>query len=93
VYAQEVKQRIELPYLQLALTKIWEAEGGSAATALREATLVTRIGGVGQIVRNHVKSIMGTLNAREQALCAKVFDRLVTAIGGNDSRHRRPKRE
>ena len=80
--AQEVKQRIELPYLQLALTKIWEAEGGSAATALREATLVTRLGGVGQIVRNHVKSIMGTLNAREQALCAKVFDRLVTAIGG-----------
>ena len=61
--AQDVKRRIELPYLQLALMKIWEAEGGNAATALREATLVTRLGGVGRIVRDHVNSVMGTLDA------------------------------
>ena len=72
---------IELPYLQLALTKLWNAEGGAEATAIRESTL-DRLGGVGRIIRDHVDTMMGKLAAREQALCAKMFDRLVTSIGG-----------
>ena len=76
------ERRIELPYLQLALTKLWTAEGGAAATVLGEATLVGRLGGVGRIVRDHVKGVMGTLTGAEQALCARMFDRLVTPIGG-----------
>lgn len=77
------KQRgVELPYLQLALTKLWAAEGGAAATALREPTLVHRLGGVARIVRDHVNDVMRNLSADEQALCARLFDRLVTAIGG-----------
>jgi hypothetical protein len=73
---------IELPYLQLALTKLWIAEGGAEASAIRESTLVDKLGGVGRIIRDHVATVMGKLNAREQALCAKMFDRLVTSIGG-----------
>jgi formylglycine-generating enzyme required for sulfatase activity len=73
---------IELPYLQLALTKIWAAEGGKNATILHESTLVGRLGGVSTIVRDHVKGVMSTLAPGEQTLCAKMFDRLVTAIGG-----------
>ena len=77
------ERHIVLPYLQLALTKIWEAEGGPAATALRTDTLVsnTRLGGVRRIVSDYVKDVMGTLAPREQQLCARIFDRLVTDVG------------
>jgi formylglycine-generating enzyme required for sulfatase activity len=78
-------QRIELPYLQLALAKLWAAEGGATASALREATLIGRLGGVGRIVRDHVNDVMGKLPADQQALCARLFDRLVTPIGGKIS--------
>jgi hypothetical protein len=37
-------QPIELAYLQLALTKLWAAEGGANATALRETTLTNELG-------------------------------------------------
>jgi hypothetical protein len=76
------ERQIELPYLQLAMTSIWEAEGGAAATALRESTLVTLLGGVSKIVRNHVNDAMKTLDVKEQLLCSKAFDRLITPIGG-----------
>jgi hypothetical protein len=76
-------RRIELPYLQLTLTKLWAAEGGLAATALRESTLTeeARLGGVRRIVRDHVRTVMESLTPEEQALCARIFDRLVTGIG------------
>jgi formylglycine-generating enzyme required for sulfatase activity len=80
--SSDVKQPIELPYLQLALTKIWSAEGGTNAAILRESTLVSQLGGVSKIVRDHVNGVMNTLTPDEQALSAKMFDRLVTAIGG-----------
>jgi tetratricopeptide (TPR) repeat protein len=76
------ERRVELPYLQLALTKLWMAEGGAGAVALHESTLNDRLGGVGRIVREHVNGVMKNLGVDEQALCAKMFDRLVTALGG-----------
>jgi hypothetical protein len=75
------KQPIELSYLQLALTKLWSAEGGAKAAALREATLIGELGGVRRIIRDHVNSVMGGLTPEDQTLCAKLFDRLVTGIG------------
>jgi hypothetical protein len=77
------ERRIELPYLQLALTKLWEAEGGMNATVLHEATLSApdKLGGVQKIVRSHVNSVMSSLTDKEQELCARIFDRLVTGIG------------
>ena len=77
------EQPIELSYLQLALTKLWTAEGGTEATALRETTLTDdmKLGGVRRIIRDHVNSVMGGLTAEDQTLCAKLFDRLVTGIG------------
>jgi NTE family protein len=74
-------QPVELSYLQLALTKLWTAEGGPKATELRESTLTHELGGVRRITRDHVETVMGRLNPEEQALCAKLFDRLVTGIG------------
>ena len=72
---------IELPYLQLALTKLWEAEGGIVATSLRAVTLGQQLGGVRKIVRDHVNKVMDTLSLDEQQLCSKTFDRLVTGVG------------
>jgi formylglycine-generating enzyme required for sulfatase activity len=74
---------VELPYLQLALIKLWQAEGGSAATVLHESTLTdkAKLGGVSRIVRDHVNGVMNGLKPEEQALCAKMFDRLVTPLG------------
>ena len=73
---------IELSYLQLALEKIWEAQGGAAATALRTVTLTERLKGIGEIARRHVEEVFGDLHEEDQALCTIVFDRLVTPSGG-----------
>ena len=72
---------IELPYLQLTLTKLWFAEGGGNATALRAETLTKKLGGVQQIAREHVDRILSGLTTEEQALCADIFRYLVTSSG------------
>jgi hypothetical protein len=66
--ASAKERRIELPYLQLTLTKLWWAEGGPAASALREETLMG-LGGVQRIVRDHVNTVMSRLSDAEQDLC------------------------
>jgi hypothetical protein len=72
---------IELPYLQLTMTKLWAAEGGGNAKALRVETLTNKLGGVQQIAREHVDRILSALTAKEQALCADIFRNLVTSGG------------
>ena len=74
--------RVELAYLQLALERIWEAEGGAEAKALRTSTLTERLKGIGEISRRHVEDVLGKLPEADQELCATVFDRLVTPSGG-----------
>ena len=74
--------RVELAYLQLALEKIWEAEGGATATALRTDTLTERLKGISEISRRHVEDVLSKLPEADQAVCATVFDRLVTPSGG-----------
>jgi hypothetical protein len=73
---------IELPYLQLTMTKLWTEEGGREATRLRLQTLTTKLGGVQQIARNHVDGILSELTLKEQSLCAEIFRYLVTAGAG-----------
>jgi tetratricopeptide (TPR) repeat protein len=72
--------QIELPYLQLTMTKLWDAEGGRSATKLRLDTL-TQLGGVQQIMRKHVDDVLRALPETDQALCADVFRYLVTPSG------------
>jgi WD40 repeat protein len=74
--------RVELAYLQLALERIWEAEGGAEAKALRTSTLTERLKGISEISRRHVEEVLDKLPEADQALCATVFDRLVTPSGG-----------
>ena len=73
--------RIETAYLQLALTKLWDACGGPKATALDAATF-DALGGAKDIARQHLERVLGELAPEERELAATLFDRLVTPGGG-----------
>jgi WD40 repeat protein len=72
--------RIELAYLQLALERIWTAEGGPRATALRKSTL-DKLKGVREIARRHVEEVLDPLPRHSKKVCRVVLDRLVTRSG------------
>ena len=73
-------QRIEAPFLQLVLTRLWDEERRQGSNRLRHATY-TALGGAKRIVRTHLDRQMSVLSWREKAIAAKVFDRLVTPSG------------
>lgn len=77
---QGAGERIEAPYLQLVLTRLWEHETQAGATLLRHATLES-LGGAAKIVANHLKDTMRSLSTDEQAMAAHFFDRLITPSG------------
>jgi len=66
---------IETPYLQLILTRLWEASAQSSI--LRRETL-DRLGGAESIVRSHLDGALSALSAREQEVAARIFHHLVT---------------
>ncbi|MEP7200697.1 MAG: WD40 repeat domain-containing protein [Chloroflexota bacterium] len=83
--------RIETPYLQLVMTRLWDEEtaprtspptpllAGEGRT-LHLATL-TRLGGAQNIVRTHLDAVMAALPQNEQEIAARVFHHLVTPSG------------
>ena len=72
--------RVEAPFLQLVLTRIWEVERAAGSTVLRLATL-TRLGGAERIVRTHLDQVLASLSRRERDVAAKAFRFLVTPSG------------
>ena len=72
--------RIEAPYLQLVLERLWEVERGQGEHALRLATL-ERLGGGAQIVGDHLRRAMRELTSDEQATAAAIFHQMVTPSG------------
>ena len=78
--ANDVEERVEAPYLQLVLTRLWEEEARAGSAALRLATLA-RLGGAARIVRTHLDQVMSKLPSADQSLCARFFDRMVTPSG------------
>src|SRR5581483_6413683 len=72
--------RIEAPYLQLVLTRLWEEERRRRSRLLRRSTL-TALGGAEQIVRSHLDRVMARLTAGEQEDAAAIFHYLVTPSG------------
>jgi CHASE2 domain-containing sensor protein len=79
--------RIETPYLQLVLTRLWEEERRRGSRTLRAETLAD-LGGAGAIVRRHLDDALGTLGAKEQAAAARLFHYLVTPSGTKIAHHR-----
>jgi WD40 repeat protein len=72
--------RIEAPYLQLVMTRLWAAEQEQGSRVLRAATLEA-LGDTTAIVATYLDNIMAQLSAAEQTLAAACFNRLVTPSG------------
>jgi WD40 repeat protein len=69
--------RIEAPYLQLVLERVWEAEHESRSSVLRAATL-RRLGGAEAIVSAHLERALGALPPREAEIATSALRFLVT---------------
>jgi Novel STAND NTPase 1/WD domain, G-beta repeat len=72
--------RIEAPYLQLVMQRLWEEERAAGSEVLRVGTL-DRLGGARQIVEDHLEGAMAELTAHEQDVAARLFNHLVTPSG------------
>lgn len=77
---EEGDGRIEAPFLQMVLTRLWNEETGTGSRLLRLETL-NRLGGSGRIVRTHLDGVMGALSGEQRLIAARLFDRLVTPSG------------
>lgn len=69
--------RIETPYLQLVMTRLWEEESKAGSRALHVETF-KRLGGAQQIVRTHLDKTMNRLADSERQVAARAFRFLVT---------------
>jgi WD40 repeat protein len=72
--------RIEAPYLQLVMQRLWDEEHAAGATILRAAT-VDRLGGAQHIVEEHLEGAMAMLTAEQKDVAARIFNHLVTPSG------------
>jgi hypothetical protein len=73
-------ERIELPFLQLILQRLWQAEMAKDSMCLRLSTLES-LGGVGHVVRSHLDQVLELFSPPEKLVLVTVFDRLVTPSG------------
>ena len=76
----EDEARIEAPFLQLVMTRLWQEEIGSGSRALRLATL-ERLGGAEKIVQTHLDEVMKRVPPQASDMAAAVFRFLVTPSG------------
>ena len=72
--------RVEAPYLQLVLTRLWAEERSLGSRVLRLESL-ERLGGAERIVRTHLDATMGGLPRTDQDVAARAFRYLVTPSG------------
>jgi WD40 repeat protein len=72
--------RIETPYLQLVMTRLWDEEMRAGSHLLRLATL-DRLGGAGEIVERHLDAAMRALPPTQQDAAVRIFHHLVTPSG------------
>jgi WD40 repeat protein len=77
---EATEDRIETPYLQLVMSRLWDEETTSGSDVLRLETL-ERLGGASRIVRTHLDEAMADLSAAERDISAKAFRFLVTPSG------------
>ena len=74
------EERVETPYLQLVMTRLWDEETQGGASVLRRETL-DRLGGAQKIAETHLDNILGKLSAAEQTMMGHIFRYLVTPGG------------
>lgn len=69
---------VETAYLQLVLGKLWDAEQRSGSRELRLSTLHEQLGGAGEIVHQHLLSVIAELSPQGRVMCERMFPHLVT---------------
>ena len=74
------ERRVEAPYLQLVLERLWEVERARGSDVLRASTLA-ELGGAEHIVEEHLERALAGLSPTERDLVAELFDHLVTPSG------------
>jgi WD40 repeat protein len=74
------RRRVEAPYLQLVLQRIWSTEREAGSPTLRLETL-DRLGGAGRIVEDHLEGAIERLSDTQRDVAAAVFNYLVTPSG------------
>jgi WD40 repeat protein len=72
--------RVEAPYLQLVMQRLWDEERESGSRTLRLSTL-EGLGGANEIVRTHLTAALEALTPAEQDLAETLFNYLVTPSG------------
>ena len=72
--------RIETPYLQLVMQRLWSAEREEGSRLLRLETL-RHLGGAEQIVRDRLRGALDALSPEQQDVTAALFNHLVTPSG------------
>jgi hypothetical protein len=78
--ADERRGRVEAPFLQLVMTRLWREEAVRGSPVLQAKTLAG-LGGATGIVKGHLDSVLGGLSDAQRELCSRFFDRLVTPSG------------
>ncbi len=77
---EEDSDRIEAPYLQLVLERLWEVETSRGSSRLRMETL-GELGGAAHIVEDHLERAMAELSPQEKDAAAAMYNHLVTPSG------------
>ncbi len=72
--------RIEAPYLQLVMQRLWDEERAVGSDTLQADTLA-RLGGAQQIVEEHLESALGELTPSQEDVASRLFNHLVTPTG------------
>ena len=72
--------RIEAPFLQLVLERLWDVEKAAGSRRLRVETL-HELGGAARIVEEHLERSMAGLSADEKDAAAAMYNHLVTPSG------------
>ena len=74
------ESRIEAPYLQLVLNRLWTEEQRARSRVLRLQTL-ERLGGARRIISTHLDTTMAAFPAGDQDVAARAFQYMVTPSG------------
>jgi WD40 repeat protein len=72
--------RIEAPYLQLVLERLWEVERSRGSKKLSLTTL-RELGGAAHIVEDHLERAMAELSPEQKDAAAAMYNQLVTPSG------------
>jgi hypothetical protein len=73
-------RRVEAPYLQLVLERLWAVERERGSNELRASTLA-ELGGAERIVEEHLERALAGFDSGERDLVARLFNHLVTPSG------------